>query len=49
MEKLGIHRLKLDIFLGFGMAFMVIVTKILGSFCDFMIAAANVQGIVQGI
>ena len=37
-------RQKLDVILGVGLAVLVVVSKILGTFCDFMIALANMKG-----
>ena len=37
---------KLDVLLGIGLAVVVIVLTILGSFCDFMLAIANIKGFV---
>ena len=44
IKQFGILRHRLDVFFGIGMAVLVVVLKILGSFCDFMIALANVKG-----
>ena len=40
-------RHRLDVTFGVGMALIVVIFKILGSFCDFMIAIANVEGSVK--
>ena len=44
IKQFGIWRHRFDVLLGVGMAVLVVVLKILGSFCDFMIALANVNG-----
>jgi len=36
----------MDVILGISLAIAVSVSKVLGSFCDFMIALANKQGAV---
>ena len=37
----------MDVLLGIGMAVAVVISKMLGTFCDFMIALANTEGIVR--
>ena len=37
---------KMDVLLGIGLAVVVIVLTLLGSFCDFMLAIANTKGFV---
>ena len=44
IKQFGVLRQKLDVLLGVGMAVLVVVSKILGTFCDFMIALANMKG-----
>ena len=47
IRQFGVLRQKMDIILGIGMAVVVVISKILGTFCDFMIALANIGGIVS--
>ena len=44
IKQFGVLRQKLDVLLGVGMAVLVVVSKVLGTFCDFMIALANMKG-----
>jgi len=36
----------MDVLLGIGLAVVVSVSKLLGSFCDFMLAITNIKGFV---
>ena len=36
----------MDVLLGIGMAVLVVISKILGTFCEYMTALANIGGIV---
>jgi len=46
IKQFGILRQKMDVILGISLAVVLSISKVLGSFCDFMIALANKQGAV---
>ena len=46
IKQFGFLRQKMDVLLGVGLAVVVSVSKLLGSFCDFMLAIANIKGFV---
>ena len=37
---------KMDVILGIGLAVVISVSSLLASFCDFMLAIANIKGFV---
>ena len=44
ITQFGIFRQKMDVLLGIGMAGLVVISKILGTFCEYMTALANIGG-----